>query len=152
MGPIKRHFDIREASTLTGLSEKMIDYLCRTEVVRPSGTRQRKRGKKRLFLFADVLMLQLIEELLARGVSVARLKTAMKKIRTIQNKAEPMEPLTRRFLITDGETVFYRDQAGIIELIEHPDQFVFSFIIDAENKRSELVQKIRTAEQSLGSR
>src|SRR2546427_267650 len=47
-------FSIRQASKLTGLTLPMVDYLCRTGVVVPTGNSVRGRGRSREYAFGDI--------------------------------------------------------------------------------------------------
>ena len=141
MGTLKNAFTVVEAHQITGLQPKMIDYLCRQGLVVPSASKSRGRGRGRVreFTFADVLLLQILAKLLSQGISVARLKTSLKSLRGQFANVPQAGALTARYIFTDGKNAYFRSQTEIIELIGHPGQHVFSFIVDVEETRNQVV-------------
>src|SRR5262245_33246938 len=58
----------RVAARVSGLTVHMVNYLCRTDVVRPGATPSRGRGRKREFTFEDLVFLRLLAAMLRHGV------------------------------------------------------------------------------------
>ncbi|MBA4209567.1 MAG: hypothetical protein C0454_08555 [Parvibaculum sp.] len=141
MGTLKTAFTVAEAHQITGLQPKMIDYLCRQGLVVPSASKSKGRGRGRIreFTFADVLLLQILKKLLDQGISVSRLKTSIKKVRGQFANVPQTGPLIERYIFTDGRNAYFRAQDKIIELIGHPGQQVFSFIVDVEETRNQVL-------------
>jgi DNA-binding transcriptional MerR regulator len=132
-------FTIRDVERLTGLKAAMIDYLCRTKIVVPSrmGSRGRGRGIRRVYSFGDVVLLRTYAKLLKAGVSVKRLKVAhgtwSRHFKTLDQQAPP-----GRFLVTDGERVYFRDQQQALVDLSGEGQLAFAFVIDLLQMREEV--------------
>lgn len=144
METIKSSFTLAEVAAITGHRRKMIDYLCRTGIVTPSASKHtgRGRGRWRRFTFADLLLLQTVKRLLDQGISVARLRESIKKVRGQLSNVSQTGDLIERFIITDGKNAYFKSHKDIISLIESPDQYVFSFVVDVEITRNEVLQGI----------
>src|SRR5271156_1557786 len=96
-----RFFDIRTASRLSGLSCPMVDYLCRSAVLVPTGKAKPGRGRSRQYTFGDIVMLRALRQLLLCGISVAKLKKALVLIRKHHNEITP-ESVPASYIFTDG--------------------------------------------------
>lgn len=124
-------FTIAQAFHLTGISTGMIDYLCRTEVIKPSHSNLKVKGKARLFTFSDILILRTIKVLTERGIKPSKLKDAFKSLR----KKYPnitSENLPYRYLVTDGKWAFLKNEDDILENLNKSGQLTFSFVIDMQ--------------------
>src|SRR5437868_6761384 len=119
----------KAAATLSGLNEHMLVYLSRMDILTPTGSGPAKRGRQRLYTFADVLFLRVIAALLRKGVEVKRLKDALTRARRetelwIDIRREP-----NRYLVTDGIDVYVRHK-GKLESKSQNGQFAFAFVMD----------------------
>ena len=65
-------FRIKEAARYTGLTVKMVDYLCRREIVVPSTKGKTGRGRARSFTFGDLVFMKILNDFLARGITVEK--------------------------------------------------------------------------------
>ncbi|MBT3917377.1 MAG: MerR family transcriptional regulator [Rhodospirillaceae bacterium] len=132
-------FEIPEIVKLTGLSKNMIDYLCRTKLITPSrmGSRGRGRGKTRRFSFGNVVQLRTYAELLKQGVSVKRLKEAQITWNNYFNSADQQSP-PKRFLMTDGERIYFCRSEDVIEELNKKGQFSFRFIVDIQKIKDDI--------------
>ena len=141
---IKSTYTLAEAAKITGLREKMIDYLCRTQIVIPNGSKHKGKGRGRIrrFTFADLLLLQTLKRLLAQGISVARLKDSLKGLRGQLTNVKYEDDLIARFIITDGKHAYFRDDTSLISLTEIEGQYVFRFVVDMEMTRKEVILEI----------
>ena len=121
----------------------MIDYLVRQELVVPGamGPYRRSRGRRRRFTFANLMEFRTYAALLERGVSVKRLKEAHANWRNYFAKAgSGMIP--QRFLVTDGNSIYFRDSDEVVADLTKSGQFVFSFIVDMEEIRKGVNEEI----------
>ena len=123
--PVEKTFQISRAADLAGLSVPMVDYLCRTGVVHPSASQRRVRGKVRRFTFADLVLLRTLAALLSRGISVARIKEALKTLRR-RYPVSSEDVLAERYLVTDGKWVFFKGKNAPLEEVNRGGQFAFS--------------------------
>ncbi len=130
---VKETFSAKEAAKLAGLSFAMLNYLGRYDIVGPSGSDQRSRGRARRYLYADLLLLRVIGRLLQNGISVLRLRRALEGLRARQSSADL---LTKRFVVTDGYNIFFQD-SGVAELLE-TGQMTFAFVLELSSLRSEM--------------
>jgi DNA-binding transcriptional MerR regulator len=119
--------DIQHAARLSGLTVSMITYLSRVDILKPS--RGGGRGSVRLFTFNDVLFLKVIADLLARGIEVSRLRTALKRARAEAQTWIDIRRAPRRYLVTDGTELFVR-RRGKLESKTKSGQLAFAFVLD----------------------
>ena len=130
-------FSIRDASAFSGLSQAMVNYLVREDLIRPSRGRRRGRGIERRFSFADLVLMRALAKLLAGGVSVLRLQKALTRLGAMQEELSTERPASA-YLITDGREVLLRHKTGVLELLS-TGQFEFAFVVEMEPLRREAV-------------
>lgn len=135
-----KNFDIGMAANLSGLTIAMVDYLCRTKVVLPSGSGQRGRGKKRRYSFGDVVVLRAVARLLLAGVSVSRLKKALLALRKFHPEITP-DNLPKPYIVSDGMDVFLRHGEEVLECLSS-GQFSFAFVIEVAKLRAEVLEQL----------
>ena len=133
----ERFFEIRVASRLSGLTVAMVDYLCRSSIVVPSARPKPGRGRGRRFTFGDVVMLRVLAQLLSCGISVARLKRALDKIRKRHGEITSAS-LPGNYLFTDGRKLYFRDQSNAVEELTDGRQLVFAFVIKLSQVRDDV--------------
>lgn len=119
----------RQAAHLSGLSLSMLNYLCRTEILPPSGGNRRGRGRKRLYTFSDVLFLRVTAALLDRGIEVRRLSKALQAARADATNWLDIRRKPSAYLITDGTEVFVAKR-GRLESKTSDRQYAFAFVLD----------------------
>lgn len=134
-GKISDVFSASQAAGLVGLSVDMVNYLCRNDIVIPTGGARRGRGVRRRYTFADVLVLRAVARLLEGGISVLRLKHSLVGLRQ-RSGTLPADILSRRYLVIDGHDVFIQD-GGLLEILES-GQTAFAFVLELENLRGEV--------------
>lgn len=137
---VAQAFTARQASALTGLRPAMVNYLCRSEVVVPTGGKQRGRGRARRYTFGDVVILRSVAKMLRAGFEVSRIKLALSALRRHHPSITPTA-LPADLLVTDGTSVFFRKSAEVIEELNR-GQFVFGFVLELATVRKEIVAKI----------
>jgi len=128
-----------QAAKVSGLSIHMVNYLCRSEIVRPGGSPGRGRGRKRRFSFGDLVMLRLLASLLRHGISVRRLKAGLAAL--YASRRLPDASLASKYIVTDGKYLYFRD-AAILETLE-TGQFAFAFVLDLTSIRKYVTAKVR---------
>lgn len=126
-------FSASQAASLSGLSLDMVNYLARNKIIDASGGGQRGRGRRRLYAYADILLLRIVAKLLANGISVLRLK---KSIVAIRDRGGDTEALTHRFLVTDGQELYFQN-GELVELLSS-GQLAFAFVLELAAIRSDL--------------
>ncbi|MGL9619376.1 MerR family transcriptional regulator [Bradyrhizobium sp. U531] len=137
-------YPIRKVAALTGLRLEMLDYLCRTGIVIPSGKGARGRGKSRQYSFGDIVFLRVIAKLLRAGISVKRMKERFAQVgETFQGFNEVSE--IAGFLVTDGVDIYFKESASTI--VELNGQQCFAFLIEIGGVRNEVIQEMERLRQ-----
>ncbi|MGH8257808.1 MAG: MerR family transcriptional regulator, partial [Steroidobacteraceae bacterium] len=108
---VKDHFTTDDVVRYAKLSRHMVNYLCRYGVLEPTLSTQRRRGVVRRFSYADLLLARAVATLLAAGVSVIALRSALNTLRR-KLKAVPLALFQSRAIAIVGSGVY----------ISEPDQ------------------------------
>jgi DNA-binding transcriptional MerR regulator len=140
---VKTDFTAAEAALFSGLTRHMVNYLCRTGVLIPSLSPRRTRGRARRYSFGDVVMLRVMDNLLKRGVEVARLKDALAGLRRFHPEIR-RDSLPNKMLFTDGRRIYFKSPEDIVEDVAR-GQYVFGFVLELKAIRAEVLK----TEQSL---
>ncbi|WP_420854553.1 MerR family transcriptional regulator [Sneathiella marina] len=135
---IEHAYYVKDAARLSGLTVTMVNYLCRSDVLTPSLNYKPGRGRARQYSFGDIVILRALAKLLSFGVSVARIKVALK---TIKNRHPEITPntLPARYLVTDGNQVFLRQNGATLETLDESGQMSFIFVIELQSLCNEVV-------------
>lgn len=131
-------FSARQAAYLSGLTPYMINYLCRTELLEPSGKSPRGRGIWRAYTFGDIVVLRALKRFLDLGISVKRLKQGLNDLRKHHPEITP-ETLPSRYLVSNGENIYFRGQEQVFQALDGSGQFVFGFIVELHQVRQEVL-------------
>lgn len=148
--PTNSGYSVAQTEKLTKLSRAMLDYLCRSEVLRPSAKPCRGRGHRRLYSFSDLVLLRVIARLLQSGISVLKLKKSLGALR----KRDPDFAARRTsgaVLVTDGARIYLRQSPQVIEDLVC-GQLQFAFVIQLDGVRRDLGRSIRGVRSSQPSR
>jgi len=116
----------------------MVNYLCRHAIVVPTNGGKRGRGIKRNFSFGDIVVLKAIAKLLAGGVSVYRLRRALRSLKSLHPEIT-QKGFPASYLVTDGKDVLLRHKTGVLELLSS-GQFSFAFVVEMESVRREATE------------
>jgi DNA-binding transcriptional MerR regulator len=135
-------FSIAKAAELAQLSVPMLDYLCRTDVVVPSITGKRGRGRARYYSFGDVVILRAVARLLENGISVHHLRRGLKNLRRHHPEFSPTQVPTR-LLVTDGASLLLRERADVVEDL-NKGQLAFGFIVELAAVHKEVITRERS--------
>jgi len=138
--PVVEFFSARRAAKLVGMTLAMVNYLCRNELVIPSGATERGRGRPRLYSYADVLLLRVMAQLLKQGVSISGLKTSLAAYR---DRGEQLALATCRYFVTDGYNVLLQDVDRLEDLTS--GQQVFAFVLDLQPVREAVDKSMEQA-------
>lgn len=131
-----RGFPVARAAKLSGLNPAMVDYLCRQGILVPSNPGRRGRGRPRQYSFGDVVMLRVLAALLSRGVSVSRLKGALKAVRKLHGLISP-DSLPAQYFVTDGRKVYFQEKDTLHEL-DGNGQTAFLFVLELHHIQQEV--------------
>jgi DNA-binding transcriptional MerR regulator len=141
MSSAEKSFTIKQAARLSKLSLTMVEYLCRTEVLRPSGCHRRGRGCRREYSFGDVVLLRAIAKLLENGISVSKLKKSLLRLRR-HHPEITSEALPASLLVTDGKQVFFRESNEVL-LELSKGQLAFAFVLELSAIQQEIMRLAR---------
>jgi len=130
-----------DAARLSGLSMHMLNYLARTDILPPAWPSRRKRqhGRRREYRFGDIVMLRALNDLTARGVSVLRLRPALRALRAEHASITATE-LPARFLLTSGETAIFVGADGIAK--ELTMLGMATIVLDVQSLRQDVLDMI----------
>ena len=97
---MKSFFTPKEVAKLIGISYRQIQYWDKTNFIKPS---YRRRGKYRLYTFADLIQLKVAKVLRETSISIQRLRKIIKSLKSLLPQvSHPLVDLT--FLI-EGERI-----------------------------------------------
>lgn len=130
---------IADAAKLSGLTTAMVNYLCREKILVPNGPGKRGRGCPRKYSFGDVVMLRLLAGLLNVGVSVLRVKKALRAVRKFHKDIRPGS-LPADYLVTDGKRVFLWDGTQSLLDLDGSGQMSFLFVLDLKSAQQEVIR------------
>ena len=124
-GPAEPGYRGPTVCKLVGISYRQLDYWARTGLVTPSVRAADGSGTHRLYGFTDLVELKIIKSLLDAGVSLQRIREAIRYLR----KESAGKPLTDVMLMSDGEHI-YACHSGeeVIDVLNH-GQAVFGIAV-----------------------
>jgi DNA-binding transcriptional MerR regulator len=110
---------------LVGISYRQLDYWARTGLVTPSVRAADGSGSHRLYSFGDLVELRIIKRLLDAGISLQRIREAIRYLRS-ESSGRPLTDVT---LISDGQHI-YACHSGeeVIDVLSH-GQAVFGIAV-----------------------
>lgn len=136
------YYGIGDAARFSGLTRYMVDYLCRTGVLTPSGHRERpRRGSSRLYTFGDLVILRVLSHLLQAGIEVRKLKEALATLRSKHPEITPTS-LPGKYLVTNGESLFFRARRNVVEDLTRDGQIVFAFVVEMRKVRDDVRARV----------
>lgn len=150
MAEVKKTFTAYRAAKIAQLSHSMVNYLCRTRLLVPTGPYRPVRGKKRKYSFGDVVVLRAIGKLLQHGVSVLRMKTALNNLRE-RHPEITAKSLPASHLFTDGRDVLFREGRDVVRDL-NTGQYAFAFILELSHIQKEVVKKSADYREPLNLR
>lgn len=127
-------FSAKRAARLADLSPAMVNYLCRVKVVEPSCDCPRGHGRPRHYSFGDLVALRVAAKLTKAGVSVLRLRAAMRRISSLNPGSNS---LPTAHLVTDGEDLYIYTGKGQLEKAID-GQLAFAFVVDLDPIHNEI--------------
>jgi len=137
----KERFSAKEAAELSSLSKDMLNYLRRNEILLPSVQDPVSRGMPAYYSYADLVVLRCLADLLKKGVQVVRLKAALRKFQGRNNALKLSK--NAKYLLTDGQRIWFRDDENILEELTAGGQLTFNFVISLQTARAEVDRRIQ---------
>lgn len=139
-------FSAARAARLAGLTQAMVNYLCRVGVVLPSCDCQRGHGIPRHYSFGDVVALRLVARLSNAGVSPLRLRKGFEYLRKYQPQIT-LTSLPASHVVTDGQFMYLRGAGDSLERATD-GQYAFAFVIELDHIRREVVDRLPILQKS----
>ncbi len=123
------HFSASAARRIVAITQRQLDYWDERGVVSPSIRKAEGKGSERAYSFKDLVKLSVVKRLRDAGVSLAKIRSAIKILR----KRRGGDPLADLCLITDGKTVHVlTDDPRSLEDVLKKGQLVFMVIAAGE--------------------
>jgi DNA-binding transcriptional MerR regulator len=97
---MKSFFTPKEVAKLIGISYRQIQYWDKTSFIKPS---YRRRGKYRLYTFADLIQLRLAKMLRETNFSIQRLRKTIKSLKSLLPQVS--HPLVELTFLIEGERI-----------------------------------------------
>ena len=133
----KDFFITSEASRVTGVRHRTMDYWAKTKLLVPSIADAKGTGTDRRYSFDDLVALRVARELRDAGISTQKLRTVVKGL---QGKGW-LNPLADCKLLMIGNHLHIVHSCMEVEsLLNKPGQTVFAFMVDL----SRTVQEVKT--------
>lgn len=148
MREVRNAFSVAEVAKLTNLKRGMIHYLtqhgylkevCREDADARQNEKRKARGNAKFYSFRGLVIAKTIERLLAAGVQLSHLKTALEHLRKDRHWICNGADLPITWLVTDGSKVFLRDEEGYVDLMRRGGQRSFAFVVEVGCIRADLI-------------
>ena len=103
-----------QACSIVGITYRQLDYWARTGLVRPGLKEAKGSGTQRLYSFRDLVHLRVIRSLLDAGVSLPKIRKAIRFI--ADELRTPLENVT---LMSDGTSIYAATSGSeIVDLLQ----------------------------------
>jgi DNA-binding transcriptional MerR regulator len=103
-----------QACSIVGITYRQLDYWARTGLVRPGLKEAKGSGTQRLYSFRDLVHLRVIRNLLDAGVSLPKIRKAIRYI--ADELRTPLENVT---LMSDGTSIYAATSGSeIVDLLQ----------------------------------
>jgi DNA-binding transcriptional MerR regulator len=103
-----------QACSIVGISYRQLDYWARTGLVKPGLKEAKGSGTQRLYSFLDLVHLRVIRNLLDAGVSLPKIRKAIRYI--ADELKTPLENVT---LMSDGASIYAATSGSeIVDLLQ----------------------------------
>jgi DNA-binding transcriptional MerR regulator len=101
-----REFSTTVTTKLTRATRRMLGHWAKTGIMRPSGREASGKGTRRRYTFRDLVAIQTILDLRARGCPLQKIRAAVEFLRLHYPQDSNSDMLSRLTLLTDGVKVF----------------------------------------------
>ncbi|MCA1727059.1 MAG: MerR family transcriptional regulator [Actinobacteria bacterium] len=131
-------FRVPEVTKLVGVTYRQLDYWTRTGLVQASIREAGGSGTQRLYSFTDVLELKAIKKMEDIGLSLQKIRKAVKSLSEILEKRPHSASLA-----SDGVTMYAVEDDG--QLVDLARKGQLAFFIPLGELRTELEEAVGTA-------
>lgn len=98
-------FTAGDVQRLVGLTQRQLTYWDQTALVQPNGRAAQGRGSRRLYTLLDVLQLKLIHRLRETGLSLQKIRRALRYLAHVPDEPAPLAELE---ILTDGKRILIK--------------------------------------------
>src|SRR3990170_8040605 len=121
-------FNTKTVCSITGLTNRQVDYWDRTHFIKPSLKEASGYGTARLYSFPDLVSLKVAKTLIDKGISLQKIRKAITYLK--KNFPDIEKPLAQIKFLTDGEKIFVLTDDGkkILDVLSH-GQLVFAIAL-----------------------
>ena len=121
-------FNTRSVVSVTGLTQRRIDYWDTTHFIKPSIKEASGQGTSRLYSFEDVVQFKVAKTFMDKGVSLQKIRKAIIYLK--KHFPDIKKPLSAMRFLTDGNTIFVlTDKKEIILDTLAKGQMVFAVAV-----------------------
>jgi len=107
-------FSASQAAEIVGITYRRLDYLARTDQVRPSGTDAAGSGSRRCYTYRDLLELKVIKKLLDAGIKLESIRDVFSYMREHVDT-----DISAAHLVIDGSSVVLCNGDELIDVLRH---------------------------------
>jgi DNA-binding transcriptional MerR regulator len=111
---------------IVGITYRQLDYWARTGLLAPSIRAAAGSGSQRLYAFQDIVQLRVVKRLLDAGMSLKRIRQAMRILTEQLHSARPLADVT---LLSDGSTIYAARSADEVVDVFRRGQGVFGIAV-----------------------
>jgi MerR HTH family regulatory protein len=132
-------FSTPKICDLTGIPYGTLYHWLSTDFITPSLAKPQGRGKPARWAFQDVVAIQTAQALRQHGISLQGLR---KVVSYIQTHFDVEQPLSERWLATDGHEVYLLDGDALLALLRKGGQRTLFHLVDMRQTTAELQAKV----------
>jgi len=111
---------------IVGITYRQLDYWARTGLLKPSIRAAAGSGSQRIYAFPDIVQLRVVKRLLDAGMSLKRIRQA---IRILSDQLHSERPLADVTLLSDGSTIYAAHSADEVVDVFRRGQGVFGIAV-----------------------
>ena len=111
---------------IVGITYRQLDYWARTGLLAPSIRAAAGSGSQRLYAFGDIVQLRVVKRLLDAGMSLKRIRQA---IRILAEQLHSDRPLAGVTLLSDGSTIYAAHSVDEVVDVFRRGQGVFGIAV-----------------------
>lgn len=133
---------------LVGITYRQLDYWARTGLLKPSLQEAQGSGSQRLYSFGDIVQLKVVKRLLDAGMSLKRIRSA---VRILRGELDSERPLADVTLLSDGQTIYAAHSADEVVDVFRRGQGVFGIAVGPvqEELEGDIHELLPAAERTL---
>jgi DNA-binding transcriptional MerR regulator len=116
-------FSTTEVERLTGVSSRVLHYWDATRFLSPSLKKAAGSGSRRRYSYADVVAIRVATQLRGAGIPLQGLRRVISFLtKKFPGKDDYTNPLSARYLVSDGRDVFVSDEHGLMSVLHDVGQ------------------------------